>query len=60
MILGDVEETTRVTEINDDSYNEFAKTSKRTLHLIFLRGDTVRALVYIMRFSVAHTLVFIV
>lgn len=41
MILGDVEETTTMVEIDDETYEEIIKTHKRVLPFLFVRGDGV-------------------
>lgn len=41
MILGDVEETITVVEIDDETYEELYKTTKRKIPLLYVRGDGV-------------------
>ncbi|CAD5317409.1 unnamed protein product [Arabidopsis thaliana] len=41
MILGDVEETITTVEIDDETYEEIVRTSKRTIEFLFVRGDGV-------------------
>ena len=41
MILGDVEETITTVEIDDETYEEIIKTSKRQFDMLFVRGDGV-------------------
>lgn len=41
LILGEVEETLSVSEIDDDTYEEVVRQTKRTIPLLFLRGDIV-------------------
>jgi U6 snRNA-associated Sm-like protein LSm3 len=41
MILGDVEETITTVDIDDETYEEIIKTSKRALPFLFVRGDGV-------------------
>ena len=41
MILGDVEEIVTSIEIDDETYEEIVRTSKRTIPYLFVRGDGV-------------------
>ncbi|GFS06022.1 U6 snRNA-associated Sm-like protein LSm3 [Elysia marginata] len=41
MILGDVEETVTTSEIDEETYEEIFKTTKRTIPMLFVRGDGV-------------------
>lgn len=41
MILGDVEETVTTVVIDDETYEEIYKTTKRTIPMLFVRGDGV-------------------
>lgn len=41
MILGDVEEVVTSVEIDDETYEEIVKTSKRHVQYLFVRGDGV-------------------
>ncbi|XP_010459825.1 PREDICTED: sm-like protein LSM3A [Camelina sativa] len=41
MILGDVEEVITTVEIDDETYEEIVRTTKRTLPFLFVRGDGV-------------------
>uniref|UniRef100_A0AC35TG43 U6 snRNA-associated Sm-like protein LSm3 n=1 Tax=Rhabditophanes sp. KR3021 TaxID=114890 RepID=A0AC35TG43_9BILA len=41
MILADAEETVTITEIEEDQFEEVYKQEKRTIPMLFLRGDSV-------------------
>merc|ERR1712205_269237 len=41
MILGDVEETITTVEIDDETYEEIMKQTKRAVKYLFVRGDGV-------------------
>ncbi|PRD26842.1 UNVERIFIED_CONTAM: Lsm3 [Trichonephila clavipes] len=41
MVLGDVEETVTTVEIDEETYEEVYKTTKRTVPMLFVRGDGV-------------------
>lgn len=41
MILGDVEETVTIVEIDEETYEEVYKTTKRNIPMLFVRGDGV-------------------
>ncbi|CAH2036656.1 unnamed protein product [Thlaspi arvense] len=41
MILGDVEEVITTVEIDDETYEEIVRTTKRTVKFLFVRGDGV-------------------
>eukprot|EP00039_Didymoeca_costata_P001570 m.53358 g.53358 ORF g.53358 m.53358 type:complete len:96 (+) comp10863_c0_seq1:33-320(+) len=41
MVLGDVEETVTTMEIDEETYEELIKTTKRKLPMLFVRGDGV-------------------
>uniref|UniRef100_A0A0D6R093 Sm domain-containing protein n=1 Tax=Araucaria cunninghamii TaxID=56994 RepID=A0A0D6R093_ARACU len=41
MILGDVEEVITTVEIDDETYEEIVKTSRRHVPYLFVRGDGV-------------------
>lgn len=41
MVLGDVEETVTTVEIDEETYEEVYKTTKRTIPMLFVRGDGV-------------------
>ncbi|KAF8055711.1 Sm-like protein LSM3B [Hirschfeldia incana] len=41
MILGDVEEVITTVEIDDETYEEIVRTSKRKIPFLFVRGDGV-------------------
>lgn len=41
MILGDVEEVITSVEIDDETYEEIIKTTKRAVPYLFIRGDSV-------------------
>jgi len=41
MILGEVEETVTTMEIDEETYEEIYKSTKRTIPMMFVRGDGV-------------------
>uniref|UniRef100_F7CEU9 U6 snRNA-associated Sm-like protein LSm3 n=1 Tax=Equus caballus TaxID=9796 RepID=F7CEU9_HORSE len=41
MILGDVEETVTTIEIDEETYEEIYKSTKRNIPMLFVRGDGV-------------------
>ncbi|KFK44210.1 hypothetical protein AALP_AA1G228900 [Arabis alpina] len=41
MILGDVEEVITSVEIDDETYEEIVRATKRTIPFLFVRGDGV-------------------
>ncbi|KAG0469450.1 hypothetical protein HPP92_016150 [Vanilla planifolia] len=41
MILGDVEEIITTVEIDDETYEEIVRTTRRTVPFLFVRGDGV-------------------
>ena len=41
MILGDVEETVTSVEIDEETYEEIFRTTKRNIPMLFVRGDGV-------------------
>ncbi|XP_042464525.1 sm-like protein LSM3A isoform X3 [Zingiber officinale] len=41
MILGDVEEILTTVEIDDETYEEIVRTTRRTVPFLFVRGDGV-------------------
>ena len=41
MVLGEVEETVTSVDIDEETYEELYKTSKRTVAMMFVRGDGV-------------------
>mmetsp|Transcript_76518 Transcript_76518/g.127540 ORF Transcript_76518/g.127540 Transcript_76518/m.127540 type:complete len:95 (+) Transcript_76518:37-321(+) len=41
MVLGDVEETVTSVEMDEETYEEIIKTSKRQIDMLFVRGDGV-------------------
>ncbi|RUP47946.1 hypothetical protein BC936DRAFT_145146, partial [Jimgerdemannia flammicorona] len=41
MVLGDVEETITVVDINEETYEEVIRTVKRNSEMLFVRGDGV-------------------
>ncbi|CAB4401093.1 U6 snRNA-associated Sm-like protein LSm3-like protein [Rhizophagus irregularis] len=41
MVLSEVEETITIVEINDETYEEVIRTVKRTVEMLFVRGDGV-------------------
>jgi len=41
MVLGEVEETLTQTEVNEETFEEIVKTTKRNIDLLFVRGDSV-------------------
>merc|ERR1712146_111458 len=42
MILGDVEETVTSTEVDEETDEEIVKTTKRSIGMLFVRGDCVQ------------------
>ncbi|KAL8596860.1 U4/U6-U5 snRNP complex subunit lsm3 [Nucella lapillus] len=41
MVLGDVEETVTTVEIDEETYEEIYKSTKRNIPMLFVRGDGV-------------------
>lgn len=41
LVLGDVEETVTVVEIDDETYEEIYKTTRRNIAMLYVRGDGV-------------------
>ena len=41
MVLGDVEETVTTIDVDEETYEEIIKTSKRQIDMLFVRGDGV-------------------
>ena len=41
MVLGDVEEIVTSVEVDEETYEEIIKTSKRQIDMLFVRGDGV-------------------
>lgn len=41
MVLGEVEETVTTIEIDEETYEEVYRTTKRTIPMLFVRGDGV-------------------
>ena len=41
MVLGDVEETVTTVKMDEETYEEIIKTSKRQFDMLFVRGDGV-------------------
>jgi len=41
LVLGDVEETITVVEIDDETYEEIYKTTRRNIPMLYVRGDGV-------------------
>ena len=41
MILADVEEIVTTVELDEETFEEIYRTSKRTLPMLFVRGDGV-------------------
>jgi len=41
MVLGEVEETMTSVEVDEETYEEIIKTSKRKIEMLFVRGDGV-------------------
>mmetsp|Transcript_35413 Transcript_35413/g.75659 ORF Transcript_35413/g.75659 Transcript_35413/m.75659 type:complete len:95 (+) Transcript_35413:18-302(+) len=41
MVLGEVEETVTTVEMDEETYEEIIKTSKRQIDMLFVRGDGV-------------------
>nr|ALS05276.1 U6 snRNA-associated Sm-like protein LSm3 [Tortanus forcipatus] len=41
MVLGEVEETVTIVEIDEETYEEVYKATKRNIPMLFVRGDGV-------------------
>lgn len=41
MVLGDAEETITTVEIDEETYEEVYRTTKRNIPMLFVRGDGV-------------------
>lgn len=41
MVLGDVEEVVTIVEVDEETYEEVHKTVKRSIPMLFVRGDGV-------------------
>ncbi|EFN67022.1 uncharacterized protein LSm3 [Linepithema humile] len=41
MVLGDVEEIINIVEIDEETYEEIYRQKKRTIQMLFVRGDGV-------------------
>lgn len=41
MVLGEAEETITTIEIDEETYEEMYRTTKRTIPMLFVRGDGV-------------------
>lgn len=41
MVLGEVEETVTMVEIDEETFEEIIKTNKRVVPYLFVRGDSV-------------------
>lgn len=41
MVLGEVEESMTTTEVDEETYEEIVRTSKRNIEMLFVRGDVV-------------------
>lgn len=41
MVLGDAEETVTTIEIDEETYEEVYRTTKRNIPMLFVRGDGV-------------------
>lgn len=41
MVLGEVEETVTTVEIDEETYEEVYRTTKRNIPMLFVRGDGV-------------------
>lgn len=41
MVLGDVEESVTIVETDEDTFEQIIKTRKRTIPMLFVRGDGV-------------------
>ncbi|PRP77296.1 U6 snRNA-associated Sm-like protein LSm3-like [Planoprotostelium fungivorum] len=41
MVLGNVEETVTLREIDEETYEEIVKKEKRKMEMLFVRGDAV-------------------
>jgi len=39
LVLGDVEETITIVEIDDETYEEIYKTTRRNIPMLYVRGD---------------------
>uniref|UniRef100_B3P8A7 U6 snRNA-associated Sm-like protein LSm3 n=1 Tax=Drosophila erecta TaxID=7220 RepID=B3P8A7_DROER len=52
IVLGDAEETVTTVEIDEETYEEVYKTAKRTIPMLFVRGDGVILVSPPMRFYV--------
>ncbi|KAF7726320.1 U4/U6-U5 snRNP complex subunit lsm3 [Apophysomyces ossiformis] len=48
MVLGDVEETITIVDVNEDTYEEVIRTVKRNFDMLFVRGDGVILLSYVI------------
>lgn len=40
-MLGDVEETITIVEIDDETYEEIYKTTRRNIPMLYVRGDSI-------------------
>ncbi|EDX14144.1 GD21053 [Drosophila simulans] len=54
MVLGDAEETVTTVEIDEETYEEVYKTAKRTIPMLFVRGDGVILVSPPMRLSLIN------
>lgn len=41
MVLGDVEETVTTQEVDEETQEDFVRTSKRSIDMLFVRGDMI-------------------
>merc|ERR1719489_671019 len=41
MVLGEVEETVTSVEVDEETYEEVYKTTRRSIPMLFVRGDGV-------------------
>lgn len=41
MVMGDVEESVTTVEVDEDTYEQIRRTKKRTIPMLFVRGDGV-------------------
>jgi U6 snRNA-associated Sm-like protein LSm3 len=55
LILGEVEETLRVAELDEETCEHIVRQEKRKLHLVYVRGDTVLLVSPLLR----HTQLFL-
>ena len=41
MVLGDVEETVTIVDLDEETYEEVYRSTKRNIPMLFVRGDKV-------------------